>query len=105
MSWGRKECNRAGTESAGRLRREPTRLMRPGARRGAGDMCPTVSVGREITRKLVSAAYTRKITRWGKDDRHDEVTDLRSSDRRSRSIGSHVSEGRIHRIRSRRRNS
>ena len=54
--------------------------------RFAGDMRPTVSIGRKILRKFVSATDASELGSAGEKNRHDEVTSPRGGNCRSDSV-------------------
>ena len=60
--------------------------MSSGRGRIAGDMRPTVSIRREIVRKLVPASNATDVGIYGKQNGHDKVASLGGGHGRSRSV-------------------
>src|SRR5580700_4771389 len=85
-SVGCQKCNRAATISAGGSRGVPTSLISTGSGPIAGDMGPTVSVGRKVIREGITGGNTREVRSRGKHDGHDKVPRLFRSDCWSRRI-------------------
>src|SRR5580692_7508772 len=85
------ECNGAGTVSALGCRRRPARLISAGRDRIASDMRPTVSLRREIVRKLVPGRNATEVSICGKQNGYDKVTSVPGNHGRSRSVTENAS--------------
>jgi len=80
------ECNRAGAVYALGCRRNPASLMATRRGRIASDMRPTVSIRREIVRKLVPHRNATDVSVRDKQNGHDKIPSVRGNHGRSRSV-------------------